>query len=553
MVRPESVENPQPVSPPLFGREPLFDPRDVERAFLVACTFISLNAAALGALLALVWDWGSGWIVTIVGVAIAFDGLRRIRSGARAPVLAMLLAYSAATYLTYILAPVPDGAVAAPSAFFITAAALVLSRRRSVGLALYIAAWCAAVLFIEAPLIASQPTAVQVQGMIALSVVLYLGATFLLTWIAAAAVRHRQILGERLEASRAQLQTVVDGSPVILFAVDDNNVVRVSEGAGLAAIGLKPGEAVGVPIEQFLEDSPEAIELLDVAVSSGAMTRGEVNIGGAVFDVSVSQLRDGAGREAGVIGVATNVTEQSDNRKQLEELIRSKDEFVATVSHELRTPLASVLGLSEELRDRAAEFSQAEVDEFHSIIATQATDLAAIVEDLLVIARADIEAIAIVSEDVELATEINAVLSPLSLAERTRLAVSVDAHTVRCDRNRLRQILRNLITNALRHGGRTIDIRAREEGKQIAIEVADSGTPIPPEDQDRIFDVFEVGRSPDGKPGSIGLGLSVARRLALLMDGDLSYRHDGTASVFSLTLPASDSQPALASRVAGRS
>jgi PAS domain S-box-containing protein len=232
------------------------------------------------------------------------------------------------------------------------------------------------------------------------------------------------------------------------------------------------------------------------------------------------------------------VLERRRAHAKLEQLVASKDEFVASVSHELRTPLTAVVGLAEELRDRAESFSRDETGQFHELIAEQAADVAGIVEDLLVAARADMGEVAIIPADLDLVHEVDFVLAAVSPQERQRIIVEMQPCTGRADRTRVRQILRNLVTNAVRYGGPSIVVRARSGVDQVAIEVYDDGEGVAGPDAERIFDPYHHTGQVAGRPPSIGLGLTVARQLARLMDGDLSYEHSDGWSRFSLRLPA---------------
>jgi signal transduction histidine kinase len=104
------------------------------------------------------------------------------------------------------------------------------------------------------------------------------------------------------------------------------------------------------------------------------------------------------------------------------------------------------------------------------------------------------------------------------------------------DPTRLRQIVRNLITNAIRYGGTEIEVGVYSEGPMAALDVRDSGGPIPPNRVETMFDPFDRTDNGGRTPNSVGLGLAVARSLARLMRGDLSYRYD-RGSVFHLVLP----------------
>ena len=98
-------------------------------------------------------------------------------------------------------------------------------------------------------------------------------------------------------------------------------------------------------------------------------------------------------------------------------------------------------------------------------------------------------------------------------------------------------LFRNLVSNAVRYGGHEISLALRPVGDRIELAVRDNGGPIPDEEVDRIFKPFQRGSGSD-LPNSVGLGLAVARKLARLMDGDLTYRHEDGLTSFVLSLPA---------------
>ncbi len=102
---------------------------------------------------------------------------------------------------------------------------------------------------------------------------------------------------------------------------------------------------------------------------------------------------------------------------------------------------------------------------------------------------------------------------------------------------RLRQILRNLLINAARYGGDRIEVNVRQTGDVASMAIIDDGPGIPEGDRERIFDAYQTSHLTPGRPGSLGLGLTVSRQLARLMGGNLTYHYDNR-SVFELTIPA---------------
>ena len=220
---------------------------------------------------------------------------------------------------------------------------------------------------------------------------------------------------------------------------------------------------------------------------------------------------------------------------ELEALDNEKRDFLASVSHELRTPLAAVLGFATELAESWDLFDPTEARGLVRLIASQSADISSIVDDLLTMTRLEAGTMSVYPTEVPV-TEHLADLVQSAGRDGSRAIGWEGDVVVWADANRLRQILRNLITNAVRYGGDRIRVVLSEDRSHGAIEVRDSGGPIPATRVATMFDPFEHGDSGRNTPNSVGLGLAVARSLARVMGGDLTYLHDGE-SVFRLELP----------------
>jgi len=214
---------------------------------------------------------------------------------------------------------------------------------------------------------------------------------------------------------------------------------------------------------------------------------------------------------------------------------RTKDEFIATVSHELRNPLAAMLGLGQELADNYDTFTDEERRDMAHMIARQADDASWLIEDLLVVYRDNLSQVSVSLQEFDVTKEIERVLEVVDYPIDIR--VLEGSSRILADPRRTRQILRNLITNAMRYGGEEIRVTIDKAADRIEVKVQDSGKPIPDADVERIFRAYERGKGPS-HAASVGLGLNVSRRLARLMDGDLTYRHEGGWSEFVLSLPS---------------
>jgi signal transduction histidine kinase len=104
----------------------------------------------------------------------------------------------------------------------------------------------------------------------------------------------------------------------------------------------------------------------------------------------------------------------------------------------------------------------------------------------------------------------------------------------------VRQIVRNLATNAQRYGGDAIRVEMDRGNDRATLRVIDDGAGVPEDDRERIFEPYASAHGVAGHPGSIGLGLAISRKLARLMGGDLTYRYQDGESIFEFTLPVPD-------------
>jgi K+-sensing histidine kinase KdpD len=227
-------------------------------------------------------------------------------------------------------------------------------------------------------------------------------------------------------------------------------------------------------------------------------------------------------------------------KDQLEQEVKSKDEFVASVSHELRTPLTGIVGLSHELVENREYFEQDEINDILMMISEQSSELANIVEDLLVGARADSSTLVIKKETIDLQKEIQMVVSGHALLGsegHPEVPVTIRTNGAHADALRFRQIVRNLLTNAARYGGSKVWIETRREAGRVVVAVIDNGEGVPGTQETSIFEAYQRAHNAAGQPASVGLGLSVARKLARKMGGDLRYRRIDDTSSFELSLP----------------
>lgn len=230
---------------------------------------------------------------------------------------------------------------------------------------------------------------------------------------------------------------------------------------------------------------------------------------------------------------------RQDDEDQLRASNESKDRLLASVSHEIRTPLTAIVGLSEEIVASRTSLGSEELDELNGIIAVQSRELAELVEDLLVASRVDAGSLAIHSDYVDLRREVNSVVIGVRESHPSDKRIEVMSSTVLAwaDALRCRQVIRNLLTNAIKYGGDRISIETLTTDSMAEVRVTDSGIGVPEHESEVIFERYYRSNASPTQPGSVGIGLAVSRQLAELMGGTLKYTMTPAGARFTLTLP----------------
>jgi signal transduction histidine kinase len=249
--------------------------------------------------------------------------------------------------------------------------------------------------------------------------------------------------------------------------------------------------------------------------------------------------------------VSARLAREAARAATLEELSRLKSELVSIASHELRTPIAGIVGYSDLLlHDPDASVDQRQ--RWLAIINRQGEHLAALVDNLLDVSRIESGALTLEARPVDLPTLLPSVVEPLAAASSRHAVVAdvvPDARWVQADPGKLRQILANLVGNAIKYspgGGRvTITARRQAGSDQVDLSVADQGIGIPREHLGRIFERFQrVDGATTRHIQGTGLGLYIVRQLVLLHGGTIRVESEvGRGSTFHVTLPAARALP----------
>jgi two-component system sensor histidine kinase GlrK len=234
-------------------------------------------------------------------------------------------------------------------------------------------------------------------------------------------------------------------------------------------------------------------------------------------------------------------------RIRLLELDEEKRQFLRHVSHELKTPLTAVREGAELMAEQVVGPLNEQQLEVSRILHSNALRLQKLIEDLLAFSRLpEVRAAAGGRETVRLDSLIASVLADYrvsALAHGVRFRVTADPIALSGHRSRLRTLIDNLISNAVKYSpkGGLIDVQLREDAEGVCLEVRDRGPGIPPQDRQRVFDAFYQGRvQPSGPVRGTGLGLAIARECAVAHGGEIRIiDEESPGAHIRVTLPSS--------------
>lgn len=298
-----------------------------------------------------------------------------------------------------------------------------------------------------------------------------------------------------------------------------------------------PGQDLtGADIGTVFPD-PEMSDLFMSVITCGHVASREFPVkGGRILSLQVAPLRRG-NQARGAVGILQDVTEV----RRLEQMRR---DFVANVSHELRTPMTSIQGFVEALLDGLAEDKESH-DRYLNVILDETVRLNRLVSDLLDLSRLETGQLKWPMEPVKLEPLVGQVLAKLKpqfdkQQLSTRMHVPEDLPDVLGNRDRIQQVLINLLGNAISFtpAGGEVTVSAADEGEFVRIRVADTGVGIPLDEQERIWERFhKVDKARTRSLGGTGLGLSIVKQITDVHGGQVGLESTpGQGSTFSFTL-----------------
>jgi signal transduction histidine kinase len=351
--------------------------------------------------------------------------------------------------------------------------------------------------------------------------------------------RTRLTEGRRPAAARATIVTQQHRRQVLRDEISsETRDTALLVGAGLIA-GLTGAALLFTGLISSMRRPLE-----DLVDASGRLAGGNLD----------ARVKIGGLSETAALGAAFNEMAEELQRRagERDQLDRMKDEFVLTASHELRSPLTSVQGFAELLLLEREKLSpkQAETVE---VILDNTRHLVRLLNDLLDLARSDAGQLTIRPVPTGAASLIEDAVRTMraqfdSRGQHLSLTIETDLPEIEADRDRIRQVLVNLLTNANEYcpQGATIEVKARRVDAEVEIDVIDDGPGIPAQQLEHIFERFTRGDAGETqRVGGTGLGLAISKSLVELHSGRIDVESNpGVGSTFLICLPAKAPDPA---------
>lgn len=355
--------------------------------------------------------------------------------------------------------------------------------------------------------------------------------------------------------SKAYIENLVENAADLIITTDlDDRILTWNRGAAVL-FGYGKDEVIGkhlsilLPPERFheLEEMRAKVEisggLRDIEVRS--KRKDGVMI---YLSLSVSPIRDVEGKIVGFLRIAKDITEKKRYERRLKDLDKMKSDFVSNVSHELKTPLTSIKGSVDNMLDGLTGALNEKQIRYLARIKSNTDRLSRLINDLLDLSRIEAGRVEVRRASLPLtalAEEVAEHLKQLAAEKLIRIEVPPPdpQMTVWADRDKVTQVLMNLIGNAVKftpQDGKVIVAIEKNGNDYIQISIADNGPGIRPEEADKIFSKFyQVANVDKQKPQGSGLGLAISKALVEMHGGKIWVESKlGRGSTFYFTLPA---------------
>jgi two-component system CheB/CheR fusion protein len=355
-----------------------------------------------------------------------------------------------------------------------------------------------------------------------------------------------------LQRKEDQIRAILDHSPAFIWVKDPGGRYLVASRQSQSVVGVASEALLGKTDHDFLPlglaDQLRATERRCLETGETVESEEIVPVDGRSRTVLTVEfpLRDEQGQIYALSGIASDITERKRDAEEIRQAVERRDQFLAMLSHELRTPLGAILNAADLLERGTGERPPSYA---RDVIRRQTRHMAKLVDDLLDVGRVTRDQLVLDAHLVDvrgIVEEVVETLRPDAERRGLQLEMTVPAEPlpVQGDSARLRQIFTNLINNAVGYtpSGR-IDVALHNGGPRVAVSVHDTGMGLSAEDLTRVFELFyQTPQALDRKRGGLGVGLTLALRLARLHGGDISADSPGQGKgcTFTVTFPRAD-------------
>jgi signal transduction histidine kinase len=351
-----------------------------------------------------------------------------------------------------------------------------------------------------------------------------------------------------------QLQYALSAVPIVFLATDLEERIVLLVGGGLASL---PHSRQSFLMGSFFNLYPDNVTVRGqyARALKGEIVSLMVNLGGRAFETTLFPLRSTGGDIAGVLGMGIDLTgrsaEQAGKSQTIaDDHLKEKLELVAHASHELKTPLNSIVGFTSLLaRNAESHFSEQDLYYIQRILGN-ATHLLNVAGEMLNYSAVESGQVKVAVGETDLEGLIEETIAemrghPRAWILKLSAEVPSDVRSLETDRQKLKQVLVNLLANALKFtekGSVTVRVVADEFHRPVRIDVIDTGVGIQPEKVESVFEAYERGDQAAAKEiEGAGLGLTISRSLCELMGYTISLESKpGSGSTFSIHLRPRD-------------